>query len=439
MAKNFKKANNHLTTVNARSVGIDVHKDKFVACFEEVICGADAGNDSQTHEEYLTVAGSLADRAALIAWVKERNPSVIIMESTGIYWKALFKEMEEAGLEANLINPRHFHRSDEGRKTDTADALFLASLGRLGLFKASFIPCEPYRTLRLFVVAHHKNTTALVANKNRLQKILDDAGIHLGNVFSDPTQGKSAQAVLQLLIDDELTLENVKACLQRRCKATPEQVMAACAGTLTPAARELLRMYMEQIRLISQHNERLEAFMEEKLNDDKWAIELLQSIPGVDHDAAVSMISIFGTDLKNNFPSASAFVRWAGVCPGNNESAGVRKSTKCPHGLKTIKTIAVECAQAAARTKQTSLHALFCQKRHKGYCAAIMVVAHKILRVIYSMLTRREAYCDSKMHLEEFLQRRHVPRWVKQQLKLRRTMLADQEIIKVKEPVCVEI
>lgn len=185
MAKNFKKANKHLTTVNARSVGIDVHKDKFVVCFEEVICGADAGNDSQTHEGYLTVAGALADRAALIAWVKERNPSVIIMESTGIYWKALFKEMEEAGLEANLINPRHFHRPDEGRKTDTADALFLASLGRLGLFKASFIPCEPYRTLRLFVVAHHKNTTALVANKNRLQKILDDAGIHLGNVFYD--------------------------------------------------------------------------------------------------------------------------------------------------------------------------------------------------------------------------------------------------------------
>ena len=186
-----RKANHDITTVNARSIGIDVHKDKLVACFAEVrkehtTCH---GSEEQINYQFLTVRGNFDERQDLIQWIQERKPDVIIMESTGIYWKALYCEMEEAGLHPELINPRHFHSAEEGRKTDKTDAKWLANLARLGLYRASFIPVEPMRTLRLYVVALHKITTERIADKNRLTKILDDSGIHFSRVFTDPTEG----------------------------------------------------------------------------------------------------------------------------------------------------------------------------------------------------------------------------------------------------------
>ena len=421
-SKSSRKANAQLTTVNTRTVGIDVHKDRFVACFEMVEATSSQGDRSKEaiQYEFKTVAGCQDQRAELIDWIKRRNPEVIILESTGIYWKAIFREMEEAGLQPSLINPRHFHRPDEGRKTDTADAQFLANLGRIGLFRASFVPPEPYRTLRLFVVAHHKNTSSLTADKNRLQKILDDAGIHLGSVFSDPSEGRSAKAVLQLLIEDRLTAENIETRISGRRKASAEEIMQACQGKLSPAQRQLLRMYKERIDLTTRQNQELEECMQKTLSEDNWAIELLQTIPGVDRQAAVELVSIFGPDPSEFFPNSSAFARWAGVCPGNNESAGVRKSSQCPHGLKTVKTIVIECAQAAIKSKNTRFKATFITKRCKGYCQAVMAVAHQMLRVIYAMLSTHSMYDDSNFDFESSAdqRKRHVPRWVRQRRKL---------------------
>lgn len=434
----MRKHNSDLTTVNRRCVGIDVHKDKFVACFADA---SESTTGTTTEEErfrfrYKTVAGSQEERRKLIRWVKGLKPDVIIMESTGIYWKAIFREMEEAGLEPMLINPRHFHQAEEGRKTDTADAKWLANLARLGLFRASFVPKEPTRTLRLFVVAHHKNTAALIADKNRLQKILDDAGIHLSTLFSDPTEGKTAKAVIEMLLDGTLSPKKIDEVRDRRCKATTEQIMNVCRGELTPQQKVLLRMFLERIEMGQRHNAMLEENMEHILQDadSNWAIELLEGIPGVNHQAASEIVAVCGTELAEHFGSADRFSRWAGVCPGNNESAGIRKSGRCPHGLATIKTILVECAQAAARTKNTEFELLFRKKKHKGYCQAIMVLAHRLAKLIYLMITKRSPYNDKVFDYKLARALKQIPRWLKPWVKRQEDLEEETGFPDVVEP-----
>ena len=414
-----RKANHDITTVNARSIGIDVHKDKFVACFAEVrkehtTCH---GSEEQINYQFLTVRGNFDERQDLIQWIQERKPDVIIMESTGIYWKALYCEMEEAGLHPELINPRHFHSAEEGRKTDKTDAKWLANLARLGLYRASFIPVEPMRTLRLYVVALHKITTERIADKNRLTKILDDSGIHFSRVFTDPTEGKTARAVLKLLVDGNLTKETVEEIRNRRCRATVEEILATCSGTLSEGSRLLVQMYLDRLELADEQRGQLLAFMEcelEKAGLQK-SVQLLETLPGCNHDLARDIVCIVGggESLKQNFLSEHQFSRWAGTCPGNNESAGVRKSSKCPHGLISFKTLLVEAAQAAARSNGTEMQELFKKKRFKGYNQAVMVVAHKLTRLIYILLTRDVPYRDNQFDYDAGFRKKSMPRWLK--------------------------
>ena len=414
-----RKANPDITTVNSRSIGIDVHKDKFVACFAEVRkeCETSHGLEEQINYQFLTVRGNPDERQELIQWIQEKQPEVIIMESTGIYWKALFCEMEEAGLHPELINPRHFHSAEEGRKTDKTDAKWLANLARLGLYRASFIPEEPMRTLRLDVVALHKLTTERIADKNRLTKILDDSGIHFSRVFTDPTEGKTARAVLQLLLEGNLTAEAIENVRNRRCRATTEEILATCRGELSEGSRILVQMYLDRLEMADQQIERITKFMETELERAGLlqCVQLLETIPGCNHALARDIVCIVGggESLMRNFASEHQFSRWAGTCPGNNESAGVRKSSKCPHGLISIKTLLVEAAQAAARSNETELQDLFKKKRFKGYNQAVMVVAHKLTKLIFILLTRNVPYRDHRFDYDAGLKKKSKPRWLK--------------------------
>lgn len=410
-----KPNNSDITTVNYRCVGIDVHKNKFVACYLDASAQKPNGNEENLRYEYMTVEGSYQERQKLIEWIRGLNPEVILMESTSVYWRAIFREMEEAGLEPMLINPIHFHQRRSGNKTDTADAQWLSHLARLGLFRASFVPKEPMRTLRLFIVAHRKNTAELTANKNRLQKILDDAGIHLSCLFSD-SQGETAKEILQLLITDTLTRENVEAKRNHRCKASVDEIMEHCHGTLTPAAKKMIQLYLEKIELCNRHNLEIEEFIEQALKEQERSIEILEGIPGIDHQAAISLIAIFGTDLQSYFPDAHCFAKWAGTCPGNHESAGKRLSSRCPHGLTTVKTVLVECAQAAARCKGTEFQQIFRKKRYKGYCEAIMIIAHRLTKLIYTLITRGTDYNDKIFDYTKAEKLKVKPRWYRMQL-----------------------
>lgn len=421
--KTAKSANSDITTVNIRSVGIDVHKDKFVACFAKDLSKAEPNPqaDPRTESisyEYMTVSGSPKDRKDLIDWILARNPDVIIMESTGIYWKAIFAEMEEAGLRPELINPRHFHSAEEGRKTDKSDAQWLANLGRLGLYRASFIPEEPMRSLRLIVVAQHKLRTELIAAKNRLQKILDDAGIHLATLFSDPSEGKTSQAIVQLILDEKLSVEAVEEVRDGRCRFSAEEIVAVCQGKLSFVSKTLVQMYLDRINKCRQNDSKLEILLEEQLTPYNESLDRLESVPGINRDTARNLIAICGDNLGDHFRSASQFSRWAGVCPGNHESAGVRKSSRCPHGLTTFKTQIVEAAQAASRCKATEFYELYRQKRHKGHNKAIMAIAHRLTRLIYLLLITKTYYKSPYFNYESAESLKKRPRWVKKFLEL---------------------
>lgn len=416
---NPRKANHDITTVNSRSIGIDVHKDKFVACFAEVRHEhtTSQGSEEQISYQFLTVGGNFDERQDLIQWIQERKPDVIIMESTGIYWKALFCEMEEAGLYPELINPRHFHSAEEGRKTDKTDAQWLANLARLGLYRSSFIPAEPMRTLRLYVVALHKITAERTADKNRLTKILDDSGIHFSRVFTDPTEGKTAREVLRLLLERNLTAETVDEVRNHRCRATVAEIMATCNGYLSEGSRILVQMYLDRLELADKQRAQLVKFMEDELEKAGLleSVQLLETLPGCNHELARDIVCVVGggDSLTQNFLSEHQFSRWAGTCPGNNESAGVRKSSRCPHGLITFKTLLVEAAQAAARSKGTELQELFKKKRFKGYTQAVMAVAHKLTKLIYILLTRNVPYRDRYFDYEKGLCQKSKPRWLR--------------------------
>ena len=299
-----KSANSDITTVNVRSVGIDVHKDKFVACFAEDKTKTQPQEDSRTehiHYAFMTVSGSPKDRKDLVNWIQSKKPDVIIMESTGIYWKAIFAEMEEAGLQPDLINPRHFHSAEEGRKTDKTDAQWLANLGRLGLYRASFIPEEPMRSLRLIVVAQHKLRTELIAAKNRLQKILDDAGIHLATLFSDPSEGKTAQAIVQLILKDNLTVETVENVRDGRCHFSAEEIVAVCQGKLSLVSKTLVKMYVDLINTFRLKEAQLEQLLEQQLLPYNDSIDRLESLPGFNRDTARNILAICGDNLESHF------------------------------------------------------------------------------------------------------------------------------------------
>ena len=440
-----RKANADITTVNRRSVGIDVHKDKLVACFAEVCSDRTTkqGQEEQINYQFLTVRGNFEERAELVQWVLERRPDAIIMESTGVYWKAIYLELEEAGLHPELINPRHFHSAEEGRKTDKTDAKWLANLARLGLYRASFVPEEPMRTLRLFVVATKKLVEGRKADKNRLTKILDDSGIHFSRVFSDPVEGKTARGVLNLLVAGRLTIEAVEAIRDDRCYATAEEIMAACNGTLSEPSKLLVQLYTERLAAADKQIERLIGFMNDELEkaDLIKSVMFLQTMPGINIDIARTIVSVVGgrDSLLNNFRSAHQFARYVGTCPGDHESAGVRKSSRCPHGLSTIKTVIVEAAQAAARSKGTLLQEIFQKKRYKGYNQAVMVVAHKLTVLIYLLLTRQEPYHDKTYDYEMARAKKSKPRWLKHAfylLKNKDELLSEQDISKLKAAVC---
>lgn len=391
-----KKCNSAATTVNERSIGIDVHLNKLVACFIEAQRRED-GSEKQQIEFKSTTAEHLGVEE-MSQWVQSKNPDSIIFESTSVYWLPLYKALENRGLDPEVINPRLLFRRDEGRKTDTSDAQWLAQMARLGMYRKSFIPEEPFRSLRMLLTAHRATVNEYRNNKNRLLKYLDSCGIHFSAVFSDP-HGQSARAVLHLVLEGEATEENIEKAISQRCSSTPQEILCAVGGDIDEVKRYLIERALSQLDGEEQRLERDYALMEKYLKPYKQWISLLETIPGIRAQSAQDIIAIVGTNIGKHFANAAKFARWAGCCPGNRESAGKRKSEKMPHGLKAFKTTIIECAQGAARTKGTRFFERFMRKRHKGYKAAIGAVAHLLVKVIYHVLTAGTLYVDcSDLH-----------------------------------------
>ena len=332
------------------------------------------------------------------------------MESTGIYWKSIYAHLERAGIQAWVVNA-HFVKHVPGRKTDMNDSQWLAVLARFGLVRGSFIPPQDLRELRL-VSRYRRKLTAMRASEiNRLHKILDDGGIKLGGVVSD-INGLSARAMVAGLIEGK-SITALLDMARGRLKLRRDDLQAALDGDLSARHRFVLEYIHEHIEILEHSLAELDAYILAAMAPYQWAHRLLQTIPGIDQIASALILIEIGDDMAR-FGSADRIAAWAALCPGNNESAGKRKSARIGKGSSVIRYIMCECANSAWKTKSSlaaKYKSLMVRKTHK---TAIIALAHKMIRLIFLLLTRKVAYHDPQIDYEATSAKKNAPRWIKQ-------------------------
>jgi len=396
-----------LTPIYKRVIGLDVHQAKISAC---VVAEQAAGSVSVEHQEF---GAFKRDRRALAQWVKAHGPDMVVMESTGIYWKSPYAALESVGIAAWVVNARHV-KNVPGRKTDVADAQWLATLARAGLLRASFIPPADIRHLRLIARQRQKLGGMLASEKNRLHKLLADAGIRLNVLVSD-IHGQAGRAMVKALIDGKPVNEVLN--LAGRLRASREQLFDA----LQP--EEFSGSHSFVLKEVMTHIEELEARMirfDQALIQglDAWRPQLilLQTIPGIDLMGAAMLLVEIGADM-NSFGSAEKLASWVGICPGNNESAGKRKSGKTRKGNAWVRRLLCEFAQAAARSRCALKDKFTALSIRKGHKKSIVALAHKMLRTLFAMLKNNTPYRDKVVDYEALSVQRNAPRWIKMLLK----------------------
>lgn len=374
-----------MDVVYDRCCGLDVHKRTVVAC---VLLH---GEDGSRTKEIRTFGTMTADLLALADWLTTLAVTHVAMESTGVYWKPVYNLLE--GLFTLLVvNAQHL-KTVPGRKTDVKDAEWIATLLRHGLLRGSFVPSQEQRAWR--DLTRHRQTLVQERARlvNRLQKVLEDANIKLAGVATDIT-GVSARKMLTALLEGEHDPQLLASLAQGRLQAKRAELARALEGRVRDHHRFLLTEHLSHLDYLDEAIERFGQELAQRLSPFEQALELLDSIPGVNERIAEIVLAEIGHDLSR-FPSAAHLASWAGVCPGNNESAGKRLSGRTRKGSRWLRQALIEAAHGAGRTKATYLGAQFRRlAARRGKKKAIMAVAHSILVIVYHVLTRREPYRD---------------------------------------------
>jgi transposase len=382
--------------------GLDVHRMVYVLT---VLIELDDGTLEKHQRSF---GGFKRDRRALVAWLLELGVGLVVMESTGIYWKSIYAALEQAGIPAMVVNAHHV-KNVPGRKTDLSDSEWLAQLGRFGLVKPSFIPPQDLRELRLVSRYRQKLAQTLAGEKNRLHKILDDAGIKLGAVVSD-IHGVSAEAMIEGLIAGT-PVEQLPDLAKGTLRNKRELLKQSLDGELTPRHRFVLQHIQNHIHSLTAELASLDAYLIDAMAPYAPYWHLLQTLPGLDQISTAMILVEIGTDLSV-FGDAAQFASWAGVCPGNHESAGKRKTGKTRKGNHAIRYLLCEAANAARRTHSALRGNYQSLVARKGHRKAIIAVGHQMIRIIYFMFTRRQAYRDSGMDYQALVVNRNAPRWI---------------------------
>lgn len=359
-----------------RCAGIDVHKNLLVVCLR-------IGRKTESRE-CGTTTGEIRE---MVNWLKGNRCQMVAMESTGSYWKPLYNIFEQENLPAMVVNAYHI-KNVPGRKTDWNDAFWIAKCLAQGLLKPSFVPNREQRELRDMTRFRKSQIEERSRNINRLQKFLEGANIKLGSWLSD-IEGKSSSELLELIIGKEdFTLDDVRQRMHGRLKSSPEEIFAAIEGYITPTQRKFLAHVMniikEQTRLIEITDEMIKASFSD---EQKKAVAALDAIPGIGTVSAEQIVAETGTDMSC-FRNQHSFSNWIGVAPGNNESAGKRKSGKTTHGNKTLKSTLSQCAKSAVKNKKSFFSAQYARLvTHRGKNRATMAVAHSMAIAIYFVLS----------------------------------------------------
>jgi len=370
---------------HTQCAGLDVHKKTVVAAI--IVPDGQGG----LRKKVRTFATMTADLLELSDWLLSFGVTHVAMESTGEYWKPIHNILEE-NFEVLLVNARHI-KQVPGRKTDVMDAEWIADLLRHGLLRGSFIPPVGQRELRE-LTRHRTNFVRERATLvNRVQKTLESANIKLASVASN-VMGVSGRAMLEAIVTGTANATEMAGLAKGRLREKREQLDKALEGRVKPHHRFVLSELLCQVDNLDETIARFDAEIEKYCRPFEEAVELLDTIPGVAQRIAEVIVSEIGSDMSR-FPTANHLAAWAGVAPGNNESAGKRYSGATRHGDRALTVALVQAAHAAARSRNTYLSAQYHRLAgRRGKKRAIVAVAHSILVISYHIIQRKEPYRD---------------------------------------------
>ena len=394
-----------MDTLHPHCAGLDVHKDTVVACVRHQPPRGRARTEVRTFATHTAGLLELAD------WLAAEGVTHAAMESTGVYWKPVFNILE-GRLAVMLVNAQHI-KQVPGRKTDVKDCAWIAQLLQHGLLRASFVPPSPIRELRDLT----RQRSQLVAEKataaNRIQKVLEDANIKLASVATD-VLGVSGRDMLEAIIAGEDDAEKLADKARKRLRNKIPVLQTALRGRVTEHHRFQLRLLLDHVTHLEELIGRLGGRIEAVMAPAAEAVERLTTIPGVQRRAAETVIAEIGPNMEQ-FPTAGHLASWAGMCPGNNESAGKRKSGRTTKGSRWLRQMLTQAAWAASHTKGTYLAAQFRRlATRRGKKRALVALGHTLLVIMYHLLKRRTTYQELG---GDFLERLEPDRLTRQLVK----------------------
>jgi len=393
-----------------RCAGIDVGKKFLAVC---VMVGPLQGEPQVEIRKFGTIRSELE---ALRNWLKEQEVTHVVMESTGSYWKPVFNVLEDA-VKVYLANPQEV-KNRKGHKTDNKDGWWLAHLLRHAMIHPSFIPPRPIRELRDLTRRRKRLLGAGTSERNRVQKILEDANVKLGNVLTD-LFGVSGQLMLEALLKGQATPEEMAQFAKGRAKQKIPQIIAALEGhQMSDHHRRMIRYSMDHMRFLEEQIEQLDQDIVAKIREaglePQW--QLVQSVPGVQETSAAAILAETGTDMTQ-FPSEKHMSSWTGICPGNNRSAGKNRSSHTTGGNRWLRGTLTECAWAAAAKKDCFLKEKFWRITTKSggkKSPAVIAIAHSLLILTYQVLRTGQAYQEKRVPVSD---PRHKQRMIRHHIR----------------------
>jgi transposase len=404
MSKNVKVI--EYEQVISRGCGLDVHRDTVVA----TVMGSGIKTETRT---YNTTTSSLNE---LGEWLSSLGVTDGAMESTGIYWKPVMHVLRVYPINLIVVNARHV-KNVPGRKTDKKDSEWICQLLISGLLKGSFIPPEKIQNMRDLHRYKKKLIGMQSSEKNRIIKFLEDANVKLASVVSD-TSGVTATHLINGLIEGRTDLDKlISECYHKKLKSSPQQIKEAITGRLTAHHAFILKSIQKHIKSIEEQITEIEKEIDKYIIDFEKEIELLRTIPGVQKEGAIGIISEIGVDMSV-FPNEHHLAAHAGMCPGKNETGGKKKSTRIRHGNKYLKATLVELAWGATRTKKSFYKAKYeSMVSRRGKKKALIAIGHKILCAAYLIIKNKEEF--KELGYEYLLERKKKAKieYLKRELK----------------------
>lgn len=367
--------------VHQRCCGLDVHKKSITACI--------ITPQGKEVKNYSTMTDSLLE---LVDKICNNKCTGVAMESTSVFWKPIYNLLEGLDIETMVVNARHI-KAVPGRKTDVKDAEWIAELLKHGLLKGSYIPDRGSRELREMVRYRKGLISERSREINRIQKVLEGANIKLSSVISD-VNGTSGKKIINAMISGEQDTDKLNDLANNKVKHKGETMKRALKGFMGKHQREMLTMQTAHIEFLNSQINDLNEKIHQRMLPFEEALELVDTIPGVGRRTAEEVLAEIGTDMSR-WPTAAHLVSWAGLAPGDNESAGKRKSTRTRKGNKHIRAALVESSRSIARLKGTYLNTKYSNiVSRRGKKKAAVAVAREIMVSIYHILKNKQPYAE---------------------------------------------